>query len=66
MAKTTNQAIDIAKIFFAFCVIGIHTVVFQDINYNFWYYLQHLIFTMAVPFFLCVPDFFIILTKITP
>ena len=49
--QATNQAIDFVKLFFAYCVVGIHTVVFQDVNYDIWYYIQHMVFIIAVPFF---------------
>lgn len=58
-SKTANnQIFDIAKLFFAYSVVGIHTIVFRDINYDLWYYIQHLVFIMAVPFFFMCSGYF--------
>ncbi len=56
--QKTNQAVDFVKLFFAYCIVGIHTVILQDVNYDCWYYIQHMIFRIAVPFFFMCSGYF--------
>lgn len=50
--------VDILKLFFAICVVGIHTNLFNDINSNLHYYTLNFLFRLAVPFFFFTSGFF--------
>lgn len=53
-----NCVVDYGKIFFATCVVAIHTSLLKDVSPALWYYLNKLIWTMAVPFFYMVSGYF--------
>lgn len=57
--KKSYYLIDIFKIIFAFCVVSIHTEMFQD-NINIvQYILNHALFRLAVPFFFVCSGYFL-------
>lgn len=51
MEKETN-AVDLLKLLFAICVVGIHTQVLDQFSERTNWYITHLLFRLAVPFFL--------------
>lgn len=53
-----NTAIDIAKLFFAYCIIAIHTVLFLDVHHGLWWFNNHMIWRLAVPFFFLTSGYF--------
>lgn len=58
--KKGNQTIDFLKLFFALCIVGIHTdlvKIFDDPNCQ-WYIMQ-LLFRLGVPFFFIVSGYFL-------
>ena len=56
--KKNYSCVDILKLFFAFCIVGIHTKIFRRDN-NFDYFIMHGIFRLAVPFFFTCSGFFL-------
>lgn len=60
-AKSTSaetlSGIDIAKLFFAFCIVGLHTGVFY--NFPIGYYIHTMLFRLGVPFFFFCSGYFI-------
>ncbi len=46
------------KLFFAFCIIGIHTHILDQFSEVTNWYLMHLVFRMAVPFFFVASGYF--------
>lgn len=50
--------IDVLKLFFCICIIGIHTEIFSNINADLNWYVVHCVFRIAVPFFFAVAGFF--------
>lgn len=57
--KKQYNAIDILKVFFAICVVGIHTQIMQNENSNIEWGIFHGIFRLAVPFFFICSGFFL-------
>lgn len=55
--KSINY-IDILKLFFAICIVALHTSLFLDVNYNLYWYLSHCIWRLAVPFFFITSGYF--------
>lgn len=55
--ETNYKLIDFLKLFFAFCVIGIHTGFLLD--YKVGYYLLTIVFRLAVPFFFVTSGYFL-------
>lgn len=53
-----NSTIDIVKLFFAYCVIAIHTVLFLDVNEGLYWFNNHMIWRLAVPFFFLTSGYF--------
>lgn len=51
--------IDFLKLFFAICVVGLHTGIMQNEESNFQWYIMHGIFRLAVPFFFVCSGFFL-------
>lgn len=56
-SRETLAGIDIAKLFFAFCIIGLHTGVF--LNFSHGYYLHTMVFRLGVPFFFFCSGYFV-------
>lgn len=56
MKKNNYQLIDLAKLFFAICVIGIHTQFLSE--YKIGYYINTNIYRIAVPFFFICNGYF--------
>ena len=60
MAKSMNYKtmprLDILKLFFAVCVVGIHAHLFSE-NATLYYWVNKSIFRLAVPFFTCASGF---------
>ena len=56
--KNSMPILDFLKIFFAVCVIGIHSKLFVEYP-TLYYWLNKLVFRVAVPFFLCASGFLI-------
>lgn len=46
------------KLFFAFCVVAIHTQLLKDFSESINWYITHLIFRLAVPFFFVASGYF--------
>lgn len=57
--KKQYNAIDILKLFFSICVVGIHTSIMQNENSNIEWGILHGIFRLAVPFFFVCSGFFL-------
>lgn len=57
MKKNNYQLIDLAKLFFAICVIGIHTQFLSE--YKIGYYINTNIYRLAVPFFFICNGYFL-------
>lgn len=57
MKKKNYQLIDLAKLFFAICVIAIHSQFLLE--YRFGYYINTNIYRLAVPFFFICNGFFL-------
>lgn len=53
------KLIDIVKIFFAICVIAIHTFFLQDLNNDLYFYNLNIILFNAVPFFFITSGYFL-------
>lgn len=56
-SRETLAGIDIAKLLFAFCIIGLHTGVF--LNFSSGYYIHTMVFRLGVPFFFFCSGYFI-------
>ena len=52
-----NYMIDILKLFFAVCIVGLHTGLFLKYKYGF--YLHSVIFRLGVPFFFITSGYFL-------
>lgn len=59
--KETYTYIDLLKFFFACCVMLIHTGISRKITYGF--YLQQMVFRLAVPFFFVCSGYFFAIRK---
>lgn len=60
MEKKVYHSINLAKFFFCVCVIGLHTYAFEGLlPEKVYWYVEHLIFRLAVPFFFVASGFFI-------
>lgn len=58
--KKGNQTIDFLKLFFAFCIVGIHTDIVKVIdNTDIQWYVMQLVFRLGVPFFFIVSGYFL-------
>lgn len=57
--KKQYSAIDILKLFFSICVVGIHTLIMQNENSNLEWGILHGVFRLAVPFFFVCSGFFL-------
>lgn len=57
--KKQYSMIDILKVFFAICVVGIHTEILQNPDSKFQWILFHGVFRLAVPFFFVCSGFFL-------
>lgn len=55
-----NAKIDLSRLFFAICVIAIHTHPFQDVSDITFYIFTETIPRVAVPFFFCVMGYYFI------
>lgn len=55
LVNLTN--IDIAKLFFAYCIIGLHSGVFLESKYG--YYIHSIVFRLGVPFFFICSGYFL-------
>ena len=53
-----TNSIDLFKLFFAFCVVAIHTQLLKDFSESINWYITHLIFRLAVPFFFVASGYF--------
>lgn len=58
MDTKQSNAIDIMKLFFAICIVGIHTNVLDHFSSRCNWYVTHLLFRLAVPFFFITSGFF--------
>ena len=56
--KKQYQLVDIFKLFFALCVVSIHTNLFEDISSVFNNTLSMLLWSMVVPFFYITAGYF--------
>lgn len=56
--KTTYELIDIIKFVFAIFVVGIHTNIMNNSENDIQWYILHILFRMAVPFFFVCSGFF--------
>lgn len=56
MIKREYGAVDIAKLFFCFCILFRHTGAYHEIPFS--YYFQHGLFCLAVPFFFVTSGYF--------
>ncbi len=52
-----HYMIDILKLLFAMCIIGIHTGFL--LKYNYGYYIHNVIFRLGAPYFFIVPGYFL-------
>lgn len=59
MKKTVSTTIDILKLIFAICIVGIHTQVLTNTSEVAQWYITHLLFRLGVPFFFCVSGYFL-------
>lgn len=57
--KKNYVYVDYLKLFFCFCVVGIHAEIFFDFNNTFDYLIYHALFRQAVPFFFVATGFFL-------
>ena len=57
--KKNYICVDYLKLFFCFCVVGIHAEIFFDFNNTFDYLIYHALFRQAVPFFFVATGFFL-------
>ena len=57
MNKNSYELIDVLKLFFAVCVVGIHTNLLCDFNNDLQWYIYAVFFLLAVPFFFIVTGF---------
>lgn len=57
--KKQYNAIDLLKLFFSICVVGIHTGIMQNESSNIEWGILHAIFRLAVPFFFVCSGFFL-------
>lgn len=58
MYRKTENCIDLVKLFFALCIVAIHTNLLQQFSDNVNWYVTHLVFRLGVPFFFVVSGFF--------
>ncbi len=58
-ASQQKNMIDVAKLFFSFCVVGIHTNVLENFPEKTEWFIMHLVFRMAVPFFFVSSGYFL-------
>ena len=59
MKKKRDNFVDILKFVFAVCVIGIHTGVLYDFSERTNWFVTHLIFRLAVPFFITTSAYYL-------
>lgn len=59
MDKTRYDFIDILKIFFAICVVAVHTRLFSNSDNNLHWYLNNTLFYLSVPYFFVTLGFFL-------
>lgn len=57
--KNNSNTIDVLKLFFSFCVVGIHTGLLEEFSDVTNWYITHMVFRLAVPFFFCVSGYFL-------
>lgn len=56
MEHKEYAAVDVAKLFFCFCILFRHTGAYHEIPFS--WYIQHGVFCLAVPFFFVVSGYF--------
>lgn len=57
--KTQYEGIDIVKAFFAICVVSLHCLNSHLEWSDYWFFSEHMIFRMSVPFFFIASGFFL-------
>lgn len=56
--KTSTSSIDLMKLFFAICIVAIHTGLLNQFSSATNWYIMHMIFRLAVPFFFITSGYF--------
>lgn len=51
--SSEKKIIDILKLFFSFCVVATHTDLLNNLPSDIAWWIMHLVFRLAVPFFCC-------------
>lgn len=53
-----TNIVDIMKLFFAICIVGIHTGLLNELPDRVAWYIMHLVFRLGVPFFFVTSGYF--------